>query len=673
MQNKTNHSGGIIVAALLSGFVLSLFSCGTPRNVRTLQELHPMASLTLPEHETSLAEYEIRERVDSFVVQDFQGNDVIIMDAIRDESTGEMVANETIKAAHIEARFRNVAERHGRVDIEFQVIVPQELFDTKWQIRFYPRMEILGDTLDLEDIYITGADYRREQDRGYARYARFLQSIVTDSTRFIDMHQLDVYIERHLPKLWSLKQDTTWYSNEQFESIYGVTEAEAADYYTYGILVRRNERKIRDKDKMYRRYVRAPYVQEGVRLDTLMRNMDGDFVYNYIQTINTQPRLRKVDVLLAGEIFEQDKHIYDVPPSDPLTFYISSLSSFVDGTERYLDRVISRTVEANTSCRIDFQLGRADLVDTLRNNRAEIDRIKGVLSRLVESDEFVMDSIVVAATASPEGSWATNRRLSERRGEAVSKYFGSWLRRQADSISHVAATVYSLGEEFKTEDQEKLDRIAAIGVVSRANPENWEGLDRLVREDVVLNDGEKEEYWSHAGARDFDLREQQMRRDSRYKYYKDVLYPQLRTVDFSFHMHRRDMVQDTVHTTILDTTYMDGVQAIRDRDYERAAVLLRPYGDYNLAVAYSCLDRNASALQILESLQGDGRTPQVEYMLAVLYARRGDDRRAVEAYISSCHRNPSYVHRGNLDPEISALIRAYNLNDILQKDDQDMY
>ena len=37
-------------------------------------------------------------------------------------------------------------------------------------------------------------------------------------------------------------------------------------------------------------------------------------------------------------------------------------------------------------------------------------------------------------------------------------------------------------------------------------------------------------------------------------------------------------------------------------------------------------------------------------------------REAVEHYLNSCRLNPAFVHRGNLDPEISALIKAYGLN-----------
>ena len=56
------------------------------------------------------------------------------------------------------------------------------------------------------------------------------------------------------------------------------------------------------------------------------------------------------------------------------------------------------------------------------------------------------------------------------------------------------------------------------------------------------------------------------------------------------------------------------------------------------------------------------RNAEVNYMLALLYARQGDERSAVECYLHACAQNGAFVHRGNLDPEISALIRKYDLN-----------
>ena len=151
-----------------------------------------------------------------------------------------------------------------------------------------------------------------------------------------------------------------------------------------------------------------------------------------------------------------------------------------------------------------------------------------------------------------------------------------------------------------------------------------------------------------------DVRERRMQALSSYLYIRQNLYPRLRTVKFDFYLHRRGMEQDTLHTTVLDSTYMRGVQAIRDRDYKTAVTILRPYHDYNTAVAYCSMDYNASALEVLQGLD---KTPQVEYMLAIIHSRMGRKKEAVECYRRSCEADPSFVHRGNLDPEIAELIR----------------
>ena len=94
-------------------------------------------------------------------------------------------------------------------------------------------------------------------------------------------------------------------------------------------------------------------------------------------------------------------------------------------------------------------------------------------------------------------------------------------------------------------------------------------------------------------------------------------------------------------------------------DYEGAVRILGPYKDYNAAVAYMGAERNESAMQILRTLR---RSAQVNYLLAILHARCGDEEAAVQCYIDACRQEPAYVHRGNLDPEIAALIRLYGLN-----------
>ena len=122
------------------------------------------------------------------------------------------------------------------------------------------------------------------------------------------------------------------------------------------------------------------------------------------------------------------------------------------------------------------------------------------------------------------------------------------------------------------------------------------------------------------------------------------------------------MIKDTVHTTLPDSVYDKGVMAIKDRDYNTAIKLLRPYHDYNTAVAYCAAGYNASAREILESLHKDDK---VLYMLSLVYSRIGKKQEAIESYLEACRMNPSLVNRGNLDPEISSLVKEFNLQDKL--------
>ena len=588
---------------------------------------------------------------DTFIVKDGD-REVLIMKAVKDEN-GEMVAHDVIDAAVVTARFRNVAERNGRVDIEFQVTVPQSMQDSRWQLRFRPQMYILEDTLDLDPVIITGAEYRKAQLRGYQQYERFLSTIVTDPDEFVNWWLLELFIERNIPDLYAFKTDSTYVSDEQFASVYGVTEKEAIEHYTDDLARKANSKRISRREKMYRKYVKVPIVSEGLRLDTVIQNGSGDFVYHYVQPIRTRPKLRKVDVVLSGDIYEEDRKIYDIPKSDPLTFYISSLSAFVDNREKYLTKVIERRVEENTACYIEFASGSFEVDETMGNNPSEIARIKDNLRTLMGSDTFVIDSIIVTSSASPEGTISFNDRLSRRRSEGISSYFSAWMSHHQDSLERESG--FSVDEQGNVIVEKRRE----IPMLGRSSGENWRMLDKLVERDTTLTPEQKESYCNLSTHQDLDAREKAMQSRDYYRHLREKLYPRLRTVRFDFHLHRKGMVKDTVHTTVLDTAYMNGVQAIRDRDYERALTALRPYNDYNTAIAYLCMDYNASAMQILEGLD---RTAQVNYMLAVLYSRRGEEQKAVECYVRSCSQDPSYIHRGNLDPEISVLIRRYGLN-----------
>lgn len=659
----------IIIIAVSA--VLAVFSCASQKKVKQLQEQQMKADINIADDYAYRPDGELdidaMAKKDSVVSFEFFGKQVTVMDAVKDEN-GEMVAHDVINAAVVTARFRNIAERHGKIDLKFDVTVPKEMLDSKWQLRFYPQMTLLGETSDLDPIYVTGKDYRKDQLRGYQLYQKYIDSIITDTTVFINRHLLETFIERNIPSLAKYKHSMETVDPKTFESDLGVTGQQAIDHYTNWMRVRYNRRKIRNKDKMFHKYVKAPIRTEGLRLDTIITNPDGGMTYAYVQTINTRPKLKRADVTLAGEIFEGPEKVYSIPQTDPITFYISSLSSFTDGRNKYRSMIVYRQVEANSACWVDFEQGRSEVKLDLSNNATEIARIKKNLHGLLDNETFEMDSINVLASCSPEGSIITNAKLAQARAESVTGYFKDYMRHVADSMRREAGFAVSVDDSYKTSEMSSAYKAADITFQSTSRAENWDPLDKLVEKDETLTDADKQDYKEmRSSIGDVDALERQMQGRPWYKHVRETLYPRLRTVEFTFHMHRRGMVKDTVHTTVLDTAYMAGVEALKDRDYELAITKLRPYSpDYNLAVAYCAMDYNVSAQDILEQLP---ETAEVDYMLALVYARKGNGTAAVKKYMSSIQKNSSYKFRGNLDPEISELIKRYQLDKVGAEDD----
>ncbi|MCQ2177441.1 MAG: hypothetical protein MJY42_00970 [Bacteroidales bacterium] len=646
----------ILKISCLAAVAAIVFSCSTRAKVAKIEKAEEKATLELSEDlDTSMPDLTVSvSKRDTIEVQDFDGKKVTLMKATKDKETGDMVATDVIDAAIVTARFRHLAERQGKVDISFQIVVPQRMQDSKWQLRFYPDMFVLGDSIRLEPVYITGKDYRKAQLRGYQQYDKFLNKIISDSTKFVDIRMLEIFLQRNIPQIYAFKEDTNYVSDEKFLSFYGVSEQEAVEHYTNNTAKKMNEKRKSKMQKMYDKYVRVPIVTEGIRLDTVIMDANGDFIYNYIQTINTRPKMKRVDVVLSGEIFERDQHIYDIPKCPPLTFYISTLSTFAIDLDKYLTKVIERRVSANTESHIDFQLGRSEVLPTLGDNQEEIDLIKETLAMLLENNIFDLDSITVAATASPEGSLALNRRLAQSRSESVSSYFSKYIKHYRDSLDRYGGFTVSADNSVQVEDK----HLGRIEFTPRCIPENWEDLGRCIMDDDTLTSEQKDRYFELMQVNDADAREHQMQKESWYKYVKDKYYPGLRTVKFRFFLHRKGMVKDTVHTTVLDSVYIKGVECLKNMDYEEALEYLRPYNDFNTAVAYTALNRNKSAMMILSPMD---RTAEVNYLLAILYARMGEEGKAVECYLKAIRQKDIYIHRGNLDPEISHLIKAYGL------------
>ena len=661
--------GNILLAGLL--MILALASCSTRKQLRALYDGQLDTVLfNMPKRSAApntIAAQNVAQ--DTIIIKDAQGNEQFLMKAVQDEETGEMVATEVLEAATVTARFQNIAERRGKVDLEYLVTIPENMLNNDWQFRLFPSMVIQGDSTDLEAIFITGRKYREAQLRGYERYDRFVRKIVEEDIYFINIYQLERFVARNFPDLYAFKNDTTFVSEEEFQSYYGVKEKEAIEHYTQKLQKKWNNSLKDRRGKKYEKLVKSPIITEGVRLDSIITTGNGDVIYHYVQTINTRPKLRKATINLKGSIYQGNEMIYLLPNFKPLDYYISTTSTFADlNVVKYLTQVIERRAYANTAYRIDFKVAKSDINPELGNNAAEIEKIKANLRNLLDNEEFELDSIIVNATASPEGTYVRNGQYAQARSESVTRYFDRFIKEYRDSLEAANEEGFSIVltnelDSTMTEDiiiPEK-DTIPEIKLTARSTPENWEDLVEYIRQDTVMTDTQKQQYFDLHGTLTPDARENKMKQYGWYSYAKKEIYPKLRTVKFNFYLHRKGMVKDTIHTTTVDSTYARGLQALADMDYHTAIALLGPYEDYNAAVAFVGLDRNLTALQILEPIKPEERTPQVNYILAIIYSRIGRVQDAVQCYLNSVEQDYSYRHRGNLDPEISVLIKQYEL------------
>ena len=601
-----------------------LTSCAHGVKMHKIREGMVEMGLSVPEEKPLKDEAEEVE-IDS--IRGTLSDGPVIMNAIRDSETGEMVATDVITASKVTARFRNVAERAGYVSISFDLTVPAGLKDSRWQLKIRPLMFIQNDTVSLDPVYVTGKGYRTAQLRGYERYRAFMESIIRDTSDFLRIRQLEIFLERHFPETYAMKNDSSYVSDPLAETLFGVTQKDAFNHYTRHLKWRLNEMRKNRADDMYRKYVKDPIVSEGIRLDTVLTDSSGDFVYRYIHTFRSRPRLKKVIVSLKGSLYERGECIMELPFPDELTFYISSLSALADETPRYRMVILERRVYDNTKALIDFAVGSAEIDTTMGDNASELRRVRKCIDDVVSKEEFELDSLIVMASCSPEGSYRSNLLLSRGRSESVLRY---------------------VNEYVPTHWRDSM-RTSAL-------PENWDQLELLVKNDTVITDKAREKILEVIGtAGDPDEREKQLTLMPEYVYMREKLYPKLRSVRFDFYLHRVGMQKDTIHTTELDTLYMSGVQALKELDYKKATSILRPYDDYNAALAFMTADYNHSAWDVLERL--DDTVPKVCYLKAMVLSRLGRLDEARKYYELCLAYDPYMEYRANLDPEMYDLLK----------------
>ena len=398
------------------------------------------------------------------------------------------------------------------------------------------------------------------------------------------------------------------------------------DYWQYETYVERFRPDTVGREAAFNRFVKFPY-PEDVRLDSLVEGRS-TVTYYYSQAVKTDETSKKMLVTLQGQVLAVDDSAYRLPPSDTLSYVVSSMLSFVDTVPRYRIKVIDKFVTVEDRNYIQFFVGDTRVVDTLGDNRRQLDKIAGLMRRIVEQQEFYVDTITLTAASSPEGAYAFNDRLSQGRAAALKRYL---VRRYGRSI----------------------DTMLTVRWVA----EDWAELTNRIRTDreIVNRDAILELI---AAEKNPDRREQaiRLRFPKEYAYIRSVIYPQLRAVNFRYSLRRKGMVKDTIHTTELDTAYARGVELLQKRKYAKALYILNDYNDRNTVVAHLSLDHNERAMELLATMPKDAVT---EYLRAIACSRLGRKAEGREHFLEACRLDGRMEYRGNLDPEIAELLKQF--------------
>ena len=396
------------------------------------------------------------------------------------------------------------------------------------------------------------------------------------------------------------------------------------DYWQYETYIDRFRPDTVGREEAFNRFVKFPY-PEDTRLDSVVERR-GMMTYYYSEEIPTDETSKRMAITLQGRVEGIDESSYRMPASDTLTYVISSMLSFVDTMPRYRIKVIDKYVTVSDRNYIQFFVGDTRVVDTLGDNRQQLDKITNLMRQIVEQEEFWVDTITLTAASSPEGAYTFNDRLSQGRAQALKQYLVRRYGRGIDTL----LTVRWIAEDWP----ELAQRIRTDKSI-----ENREAILALI-----------------ASEKNPDKREQTIRKrfPKDYAYIRSAIYPQLRAVNFRYNLRRKGMVKDTIHTTELDTAYARGVELLRKRKYARALYILNDYNDRNTVVAHLSMDHNERALELLATMPKDA---VVEYLKAIACSRLGRKAEGREHFLEACRLDERMEYRGNLDPEIAELLK----------------
>ena len=151
------------------------------------------------------------------------------------------------------------------------------------------------------------------------------------------------------------------------------------------------------------------------------------------------------------------------------------------------------------SAYLNFEVAKHDILPHYKNNPYELQKVDDLLRKVMYDKNIEIKSIVVTGYASPEDTYESNERLSQRRAEEFRRYVQN----------RYNIPYYLLRTEWVAED--------------------WQGLEKLVSESSLP--GKYDALNLIRSSLPYDERDRQLKQLQVYPYLLNQLYPKLRRIE----------------------------------------------------------------------------------------------------------------------------------------------
>lgn len=267
------------------------------------------------------------------------------------------------------------------------------------------------------------------------------------------------------------------------------------------------------------------------------------------------------------------------------------------------------------SATFNYVVGKHELVRNFKNNASELNRVDRVINEVKSNKDLNITEFTVSGYASPEGSYESNRSLSDRRANSFADYL---------STTHGVAR-----SRFK---------VTGYG-------EDWSGLKEAIEKSSLADKNEIIRIInsvSNPDARDAELKK--LSGGQTYRTLLDIYYPPLRRTDYTIAYNVRafsvEEAKGVIKTNpkllslnemfLVAQTYAPASSEFK----EVFDIATRLYPDEPIAILNSAAadiegGNNRAAIDRLNKIENDSR---VWNNLGVAYVRMGDTAKAKEYF-----------------------------------------